>query len=341
MRLKAFILSFVCIICFNPAPYTSAESKQKPQDWGIEQGKDIPLLGENTEKKLDDAQVEATNMLFNTANWIDSFFDDGRYVTEENESRATLKLSFGYSKKDQFETKPRADIRLKLPKLSSRALLVITAEDDSDFEIEDDPVSGRPRNDDSADNDVTAALRFFLQESEKYNVIFDIGGSWNYLYGSMRYRAVQNYDDWLGRFTNRLRWYTDDGWENKTTYDMETHLSDTFFFRSTGAVNVYEGTDGFPHSVNFKLFQVYSSLQAFSYETGLYYDTEPSYKLADTQFILKYRQRFYRDWLVLEISPRISFPEEDHREANPGILIKFEATIGYDSDVEGYKKIFR
>ena len=84
-----------------------------------------------------------------------------------------------------------------------------------------------------------------------------------------------------------------------------------------------------------------SAHQAISYESGVYFDTEPSYKMTDTLFVVRYRQRFFRDWLVLEISPRINFPEDHHREANPGIIVQFEAALGYKADEEGYRKIFR
>jgi hypothetical protein len=124
---------------------------------------------------LDDAQVKAGNVLLSAADWIDSFFDDQRSFSEVNTTRAVVKLSLGYSKNDDFEVKPRFDLRLRLPRLSSRA-----------------------------------------------------------------------------------------------------------------------------------------------------------------QFIISYRQRFYRDWLVLEVSPRISFPEDHDRDPNSGIIFKIEAAIGYKADEQGF-----
>jgi len=78
-------------------------------------------------------------MLFEAADWIDSFFDDRRSVVEENTSRATAKLSMGYSRNDDFEIKPRLDLRLKLPRLSERANLFLEAAEDKDFNIERTP----------------------------------------------------------------------------------------------------------------------------------------------------------------------------------------------------------
>ncbi len=69
-----------------------------------------------------------------------------------------------------------------------------------------------------------------------------------------------------------------------------------------------------------------------SYEMGFYFGTEPDYSMTEADFTVKYRQRVYRDWLVLEIAPNISFPKDNDYEANPGIIFKLEATFAYDAD---------
>lgn len=329
------------LICSTPCLTEMVLAKDIPKDWGAQQGDDIILLDEQKEKQLDEAQVKASEKLMAAADWIDSFFDDERSTTEENETRATIKLSMGYSKNDKFEVKPRFDLRLKLPKLSSRANFFIQAAEDQDFNIENDPLGDRAANDDGNNNDLTAGFRFFLRESKKYNITFDTGASWDYLFAGVRYRAVQDFGIWQGRLTNRLRYYTDDGFENKTSYDLERKLNENLLFRTITSINLEESEEGIPHSQYFRLYQILSPFQAISYEAGIYANTEPSYKMTDTQILVTYRQRFYRDWLVLEISPKVSFSEDNGSEANPGIVFKLEATFGYDSDVETYNKIFR
>jgi len=314
---------------------------EPPEGWGAEQGEDIPGLDPEQQETLDEAQELASAKLLDVANWIDSFFDDGRAIEEENTTRATIKLSLGYSRNDDFEIKPRFDWRLKLPKLSSRAQLFISASEDEDFDADSDPISGRPTHEDADNSELTAGLKWFLKESDRYNFSFDTGASWDYLFAGLRFRAIQEYGSWQGRLTDRLRYYTDDGFENKLTYDLERSLTTKTMFRTTTSINWYEDEDGFPHSQYFRLYQVLGEFQALSYESGIYLDTEPSYKLTDLQFVIKYRQRFFRDWLMLEIAPRLTFPEDHDYEANPGIVFKLEASIGYRPGEAGYNKIFR
>lgn len=306
-----------------------------------QQGDDLPLLDEKQEETLDEMKDMASTKLLEAAEWLDSFFDDSRSTLEENETRATIKLSTGYSRKDELEFKPRFSLRLKLPRLSSRALLVIQGSDDQDFDNESNPVDNLSSHEDSKYDDLTVGLRSFLLEADKYNLSFDGGASWDYLYAGLRFRSLQELGSWQGRFTNRLRYYTDDGWEDISTYDFETYWGTNWMFRTTSTLVLSENEIGVPHSQYFKLYQVLNEYQAISYESGIFLDTEPDYLVTDVQFIVRHRQRFYRDWLVLEISPSITFPEEDDYDINPGIMIKFEATIGYNTEKDIYKKIFR
>jgi hypothetical protein len=306
----------------------------------VSQGDNIPLLDQGQEKKIDEVQGQASVMLLESARWVDAFFDDGRAVAEENQTRATLKLALGYSKNDAFEIQPRLDLRLKLPGVSNRVNLLIAAAEDEDFNADNDPLTNTSLHQDSEKSEFTAALQYYLKETKKYNISFDTGASWQYLFAGLRYRASQDFGEWHGRFTNRLRYYTDDGLENRTFYDLENQLSGNWLFRATTSVNLLEGEKGVPHAQQFRLYQVLSPFQAISYESGVYFDTEPSHKLTDTQLVVRYRQRFYRDWLVLEISPRVTFPEDHDREVNPGIVVNLQADFGYNADEEGYRKIF-
>ena len=86
---------------------------------------------------------------------------------------------------------------------------------------------------------------------------------------------------------------------------------------------------------------VLSSIRAISYEMGVYLETEPSYTLSDFQLIVRYRQRFYRDWLVLEVSPRVKIPEDHDYEINPGVIFKLEASLGSNASEDGFKKGFK
>jgi hypothetical protein len=298
---------------------------------------DMPFLSEGQEGMLDSGQEKASALVISVATWFDNFFDNERYINEENRTRAKLKLSFGYSKNDDFEAKVRINWKLHLPKLSKRVNLIISAGDDDDFNVGNSPIDDPPESD---REELTAAIEYFAKTGENLNISTTLGGSYDYLYGGFRVRYYQDFGSWQGRLVDRIRYYTDDGWENKLSFDLEKRLSERWFLRNTAGLNWFEDRDGLFYSFKFRTYQLLSEVQAISYEAGAYIETEPDHTLSDVRLKVRYRQRFYRDWLVLEIAPQLTFPEEFDREPNPGVIVQFEADFGYLGDTHIFNRIF-
>ena len=269
------------------------------------QGENIPLLGDKGGVILDDLQDRGSKLVSYFAKWVDSFFDDPRYLVEENRTRIKIKLAFGYSELYDFEFQPGVDIRLSLPQLENRFNILISANDDSDFDIDSNPISNTDLN---SGEELTVGVRYFLALGEKYNVSVDTGVSLNYVFAGLRYRHLHRFlsTDWNGRFTNRLRYYSDDGWENRASYDVERGLDERFFLRTTFTCIVAERFDGVPASAVVRLYQVLDIDRALLYEVGTFTNNEPEFELTDLQLKIRYRQRFFRDWLVVEVAPQVS-----------------------------------
>lgn len=298
---------------------------------------DIPLLSQSTEDTVDGTHEEVSEKLLSAATWLDSFFDDKRYVTEENRTRAKLKLSGGIEREGSFEFKPRVSLKLHLPQAEGRLNLLISANDDEDFAVDRNSAALNSREEEA---NLTGTLRYFLRETEKMNISTSAGLSFNYAYAGVRYRESYDYNSWQGRFTSRLRYYTDDGWESRNQYDIERQVSERLLFRTSLEANWEEEYNGVPHALIFSLFQILKTDRAILYDLGNYFHTSPSYQMTDTIFRLRYRQRFYRDWLVFEIAPQVAFPKEYDRDFTPGIIVKLEADFGYVSYKEQFDNIF-
>ncbi len=296
----------------------------------------MPLISNETEALIDSKQEEFSGHLITAATWCDSFFDTERYSTEENRTTARVKLSAGIDRHESFEFKPRVRLKLHLPGANGRLNLLISANDDEDFDVE--RTGGKNSRDDDAD--LSVGLQYFLIQTEKMNISTTGGVSYNYVYGGLRYRGAYDYGSWQGRFVSRLRYYTDDGWEFRNQYDIERQVSATLLFRTTFEADWEEVENGVPHGLIFSLFQVLKHDRALHYEIGNYFETSPGYHLSDMVFQLRYRQRFYRDWLVAEVSPLVSFPREYDREINPGIIFKLEVEFGHKSYTNQFGRIF-
>jgi hypothetical protein len=293
---------------------------------------DLPLL--------DSTQEQTSWMILNAACWMDDFFNDDRLTSEENRTRIRLELGFGYSKNESFEIKPDISGRIHLPHLNKKLNLLIFASNKDEFTADQNPISSSPRHQEPDNREISAALQYFLQEGEKYNISTTFGASFKYLFAGIRYRQAQDFGSWQGRFVNRIQYFTDDGLEDTISYDLEHYFSDQWLFRTSVTADWFKNKNGLPHSLLFRVYQIINEENALLYEVGDFFDTEPSYKMTDLQLRLRYRQRFLRDWLILEMSPQLTFPEDHDRKANPGIIIKFEADCGNLSGRDIFSGIF-
>ena len=192
------------------------------------------------------------------------------------------------------------------------------------------------------DTSHSAGIQYFLALGERYNLSTDFGLSVGYAFAGLRYRYEHPLfgNLWVGRFTDRMRYYTDDGWENKVSYDIERNLGERYFLRTTLTGIVAERFDGLPFSGVARLYQVIDIERAILYDAGAYFDTDPEFEVTDVQLTLRYRQRFFRDWLVIEVAPQLTFPASDDHGANPGLVVKLEADFGYLEDRKAYDSVF-
>ena len=340
-QLTIFFVPAMSLLFFNPFSLQAEEidviDRSKAKEVMAGQKDDVPYLTDEVAGYLDDKQDSVSGHLISAATWFDSFFVDERYAIEENRTTARLILSTGIDRHEDVEFKPRVRLRVHLPRASDRLNLLISANDDEDFDVERDPGNLNSRDDDT---DLTAALQYFLLQTEKMNISATAGLSFNYAYGGVRYREAYEYGSWQGRFVSRLRYYSDDGWNFRNQYDIERQVSDTLLFRTTLDANWQGEENGIPHAVTFSLFQALRLDRALHYDISNNFNTRPSYQMTDMIFRLRYRLRFYRDWLVFEVAPQVSFPREYDREINPGIIFRLEAEFGYKSYKDQYNRIF-
>ncbi len=276
---------------------------------------------------LDTTQEKASVMLIGAAEWFDSFFDDSRFSDEENRSVAKIRISNEYHEEDGYDFRPSIRWRIHLPRLSKKANLIIFAREDPEDDTNPD-IEGTRSSEESFRESFAAGIQYFLRTTEKYNLSTTFGGSFNYLYAGMRFRYYKDLGPWQSRFVERLRYYTDDGWENYVSLDFERHISAKWLFRASGDIYWRELEESRDHYLSFRLFQFLSENHALSYEWINKFDTEPSHELSDLTLRLRYRQKFLREWLIFEIAPQVNFPEEYDNDPKFGINFTIEAKFG-------------
>ena len=276
---------------------------------------------------IDKAHREASDTLRESSQWVDSFFDNNRFVEEENRTRARLKLGLRYTEGEDLEFEPRINLRMHLPRLSRSAYLLLFASEEEKPEI--GVLRTDPTFKEDGSQEAGAALQYFLRETRKDNISFTGGGSTGYLYGGIRYRYLKAIGDWQARFMAQLRYYTDDGLGNLDTLDFDRKYSDTWFFRTSLQLEWLEEEDDLPLALAFRLYQTLDENRVLSYEWENRMEAVEEGEVSEVMLLFRYRQRFLREWLFYEVSPRVTFPEDEDWDPELAVLFKVDMNIGF------------
>jgi hypothetical protein len=282
--------------------------------------------------------------LLGTAEWMDSFFVDERVIEEENRTRLMIGLAAAIRADDGVEFDEELDLRLTLPNTEDRLRLLIFGSANDEPGI---ARTGRGGVDEEVDrrrgDRLSTALQYFFRSDDRRSISLRGGLRFNDLppvvFVGPRYRETIELDSWTFRFTESIRWFSDDGWESRTTLDFERELPwDELFFRATPYGSWFEDENGFFYGTNFSLFQPFSERRAMEYQWLTEFQTRPSNRLEETTLRLRYRQRLWRDWLVVEVAPELAFPRDEDFGPTPGIVLGFDVIFGnfwWDRDMGG------
>ncbi len=310
---------------------------------GLEKVSETPVAPEdlngkkrlNLQKEIDEVHETISDYILSTARWLDSFFSDKRFEAEENRTRVKVRMSSFYDSNDGADFGGGASLRLVLPHLKNRWHVVFSGTSaDEDYEDTKESAKDARRDFVRADEkNFTLALQYFVKAGARRNVKIESGLRWRenepVFFAGPRYRWYKQISDpWAVRFTQRLRWYTDEGWYVKSIFDVERPVSEKFFFRATADGKWEEEEEGYGYTFGLRLYQALSPGKALEYEVSSNFETRPVNVLDEANLRIRYRQRIWRDWLTLEIAPQISFPRDEDYEITPGILMQVEADFG-------------
>lgn len=273
-----------------------------------------------------------------TAEWLDSFFDDPRFAAEENRTRLKVGADYFLERGSGPDFSAPVSARLRLPHLENKARLVVVGTPQQDVDGRT-PIEGTAatRLPGAQDNNVTTALDYFFWQTDRHNLATRVGIRFREgepeTFIQPRYRYLLPLDPWAFRFTQEFRWWTEFGWEETTTVDFERSIGETLFFRTSAQGAWSEQEDGYFYSLSFVLRQPLSARRVLQYEWINSFQTHPANQLQEVLAVVRYRQRFWRDWMFYEIAPQASFRRERDFDVAPGILFRLEMIFGwYEGD---------
>ena len=89
-----------------------------------------------------------------------------------------------------------------------------------------------------------------------------------------------------------------------------------------------EEETGFYYSFRTSLFQILSNRRVLRYQWINSFETKPHHQLQEVKLMIRYRQRVWRDWMYVEMTPQVSFPRERDFKNTPGFMVRVEIIMG-------------
>jgi hypothetical protein len=285
---------------------------------------------------VDQLHEGLTTGFLSSANWLDSFFGDERYEAEIGKSQLKVRFdAFREGSTGMDYRRPNFDLRLVLPQMRHKTRLVISGDPNMDIETTS-PQPGGTSTAKGTDRNLTTSLQVAPVETKYSNFSIRAGLKFHNgqltVLGGPRYRYLIPLDPWDLRFTQELIWSTTMRWQSVTRFDLERPLPSGLFFRTSLEGIWSENVVGYPYALRFLLIEPLDRNRALEYEWINGFQTYPTDELVEELLVFRYRQRFWRDWLFLEIAPQYRFNRSRSFNATPGILFRIEMVFG---DIRG------
>jgi hypothetical protein len=281
----------------------------------------------------DEWQGKISRELLDTAVWLDSFFADERFLTEENRSYLRVRYDIFKEEGAAATYKPAFDMRLRLPELEKKLHIAFSAEPATPALSQPGPVTAAPERTEAGQaSAVTGAFHYIFHASARESSIVRTGVQISHgtpvLFVAPRYRVLVPLDPWNVRFTQEATYRTDTKWQTDSRFDFERKLPREFFLRTTADGVWTEGVAGYVYSLGCSLRQVLNTSHALDYEWINIFQTRPVGELTEIDFQVRYRHSFLRNWLFYELDPQYRFPRDKDYHGVPGILFRLEVFFG-------------
>ena len=331
----------------EPKPFYERDTPAKPSGDKTDEVAPLPSSGDTRWDRYHDA---LSVRILNTAEWIDSFFDDERVEAEENRTNIKLRFDTEIEEGQGINFRVRARVRLVLPRMERRLSLVISGDPDEDIQegTINDEIGGE-QFENRQERNVTAALWYTFLDTYKQNLSMRIGAQWRdggpVLWLGPRYRQLWTLDPWAARYTWSVRWFTDVGLESRMRLDFERPITRALFFRQTTTYDWdqedevgFKLEDGTTETKTVKglntlgfsvsLYHPINRISILEYGTGVEFVDKPKNLMNNIIVFIKYRRQFWRDWLFFEVTPALQFPWILEYDPVPSILFRFEGIFG-------------
>lgn len=282
---------------------------------------------------LDYTQDTISKNLFTATNKIDTYFGKDKPLSEKNGS--SIKLEYASTSKEyslpQFE--PDLDIKVRFKQLENKLNFKFSSERTSEDEtLENEELPKNQKDGPSVDESVyRASLGFFKEQEKFWSLSFDTGikvQSSLVPFATTRGRRSFYFSTFELRLVNKVLVEDNGGLFNYTDGDIKKKLSRDFNFTYSNKFVWKDSDSEFTTSHGPTISQSIDDLQGISYNLRTRFFNRPLYGITGHEVYSTYRRNLYKDWIVLKLTPGISFFSISDFRREAFFKLKLQAFFG-------------
>lgn len=265
---------------------------------------------------------------------IDTFFGAERAFEESSGTYLRARGSLIYRKSGDLDFDGNVRAKLDLPNLKEKLSLVIESDADDNLTQKEQITTGTPKLADTFDNRKAAAsLQYVVREERFWDLRLQPGIKLHWppeTFLRLRLRRSQPLSEkWLSRITLTPGWYDPRGWEVRLRHDFDRDAGGGSLFRVAS-----EATWLLKEDRNLGLLQSFAYAHPLgnrvqmAYETGVTFETDPTFW--DTAYFssIRYRRNIHRGWVFLELKPQVLFERDNDFKPDPSFALSLEIVFG-------------
>jgi len=257
--------------------------------------------------------------------FIDTFFGDDIIDDDVGGSRAKLSFFTRRVIGQPVDYNYGISIKLVLPNTNERFNLLFQSTEENEDERENNPIN-------TVENvEYSTALRYVLNESERWRANFDTGIRWGLPpdpFSRFRLRRFAYFDDFKIKATQTFFWSGNDGIGEKSSFELNQPLNIDRLLRYSLSARYLVNNDFFELNYGVSLFHELNAKEVLAYYYRAAGDTVGNATFNNYGVGVRYRRKIYQNWVFAEVNPELETQSENEYDITPVIMFRFEALIG-------------
>jgi len=184
---------------------------------------------------------------------------------------------------------------------------------------------------DRSDNPFVA-LRGIARETLKVQLTADAGLRFDGIEPDpfVRGRARRLFEpgEWILSLSETLLWQRSEAFTATTEFGVYRALGRKHALSLETQAEWRDESDGFDLAQTLTLSWRINERSLGALELGAFAETQPRFEATAYSLAARYRRKVYRDWLLVELRPQVTFPRDNDYDTTVTLTLQFEAYFG-------------